>query len=293
MLVMEALQWANDKLKGCVDSPMFDAEILLASVLDCNKSWLFTHLDFELKTDQEEKFHEFIKRRTKKEPVAYIVGWKEFYKRRFTVNRFTLIPRPATETLVEQALLHLNDSPTIFADIGTGSGAIAITLAAESGLPVLATDMSRQALTVAKTNTTTHHVEELVDFRHGNLADPVIQIFASLIKNGTNPFQHLIICANLPYLTERQVETGQTDVRDFEPHDALIAGHDGLDAYWNLFRQLKQYRSVLPEHVTVLIEIDPSQNRSIIDLITHDFPQANPSIINDLDGFARVVISEI
>ncbi len=301
-MVMEALKWANETLKRGVDgsgldSPMLDAEILLAASLDVNKAWLFTHLDRELKAHENDKFRAFVKRRSTGEPVAYVIGYREFYTRRFAVNRHVLIPRPATETLVEAALASLKDSTTqglndsIFCDIGTGSGAIAVTLAAESKLPVIATDMSKEALAVAKSNAIEHKVDELVDFRHGNLVEPVIKIFASL---GTqSPYRHLVVCANLPYLTKQQVDAAQREVRDFEPHEALIAGQDGLDDYWNLFRLLKKNRTVLPERVTILLEIDPSQNARIVELIKHDFPHANPTISKDLEGFDRVVTAEI
>jgi len=303
MMVMEALKWANETLKKGVDgsgldSPMLDAEVLLAASLDVNKAWLFTHLDRELKAHENDRFRAFVKRRSTGEPVAYVIGYREFYNRRFTVNRHVLIPRPATEVLVDAALAvaqfqTTNDQlhTTLFSDIGTGSGAIAVTLAAESMLHVLATDMSKEALAVAKSNAVEHKVDELVDFRHGNLAEPVIKIFASLGKQ--SPYHHLIVCANLPYLTQHQVDAAQREVRDFEPHEALIAGQDGLDDYWNLFRQLKKNRSVLPERVTILLEIDPSQNARIVEMIRHDFPHADPTITKDLEGFDRVVTAEI
>lgn len=300
MLVMEALQWANDKLKGIADSSMLDGELLLAAALSVSKSWLFTHLDHEMKAHEEARFQEFVKRRSEHEPVAYIVGWKEFYKRRFTVNRFTLIPRPATETLVEHAIAAAatNHSPqpthdVLFADIGTGSGAIAITLAAETKLPVIAVDMSKQALAVASQNAEQLGVTDLVDFKHGNLIEPVIRIFKAVGVTHEAPYHHLVLCANLPYLSEHQMETAQLDVRDFEPHEALVAGRDGLDAYFELFKLLKRHRSALPERVTVLIEIDPSQRQSAPDLIAHDFPHARPTVAKDLDGFDRIVTVEL
>ena len=311
MMVMEALKWANETLKKGVDgsgldSPMLDAEVLLAAALDVNKAWLFTHLDRELKAHENDAFRAFVKRRATGEPVAYVIGYREFYKRRFAVNRHVLIPRPATEVLVEAALsAATEDHPqplldgrrgderndSIFCDIGTGSGAIAVTLAAESKLHVLATDMSKEALAVARSNAVEHKVDELVDFRHGNLVEPVVKIFASL--GNQSPYRHLIVCANLPYLTQHQVDAAQREVRDFEPHEALIAGQDGLDDYWNLIRLLKKSRAVLPERVTILLEIDPSQNARIVELIRHDFPHAEPTIAKDLEGFDRVVTAEV
>jgi len=308
MKIMEALQWANEKLKlshididsrsnDRLDSPMLDAEVLLSHVLEVKKSFLFTHLDDDLLSDQEEAFRKVIERRLHHEPVAYILGEKGFFKRSFLVNRFVLIPRPATETLVEEALKRSTETEadkTIFADIGTGSGAISITLAAESNLPVMASDIDSQAIEVAKHNAKTHNVSELIDFRQGDLLDPLLDIFRKLKSTGSRmPISHLVLCANLPYLTEYQWETGQQDVRDYEPQIALTAGNDGLDAYWQLFRQLRRARSILPLHVTTLIEIDPSQADKIIPLIRHDFPEVPVEIKKDLDGLDRVVIAQL
>lgn len=304
---MEALQWANETLKRHVDSvaggsrldsPMLDAEVLLSAAMDANKAWLFTHLDTPLKREQEDRFREFLKRRTAHEPVAYIIGHREFFKRRFWVNRFVLIPRPATETLVELALAAVRTPEAVepdacFADIGTGSGAIAVTLAAESRLPVIASDMSRQALAVAAKNADEHGVADLVDFRHGNLLEPLVKIFASVGATHPSAIHHLVICANLPYLSDAQWKTAQREVHDFEPHEALASGRDGLDDYWELFRQLKRDRGALPERVTVLIEIDPSQRQTARDLIAHDFPHARAEATNDLEGFARVITVEL
>ncbi|MFC1787637.1 peptide chain release factor N(5)-glutamine methyltransferase [Patescibacteria group bacterium] len=305
MTIMEAIRWGNEKLKDHIDlighkkqridSSMLDAEILLAQALEVQKTWLFSNLNQPLLENQKAKFESLIKRRLSHEPIAYIAGHKDFYKRRFKVTPDVLIPRPATETLIEAALHvgELNDPElTLFADIGTGSGAIAVTLAAESNIPVLATDLSNQALDIAKHNATKHNVADKIDFRPGDTLEPLINIFKK-ISTSAYPVKHLILCANLPYLTDYQLDTAQDEVRQYEPHLALGAGHDGLDLYWKLFRQLIRNRTILPKHVTTLIEIDPSQNERIITLIRHDFHQANPKVIKDLEGHDRIVISKI
>jgi release factor glutamine methyltransferase len=308
MLVMEALQWANESLKRPgdstdadlrADSPLLDAEVLLAAALDTAKPWLFTHLDHLLTPEQESRFREHVERRAAREPVAYIVGWREFYKRRFRVDRSVLIPRPATELLVEKALEAVRrptGSPshrTLLADIGTGSGAIAITLAAESRLPVLATDASVEALAVARANAADHHAEDLVDFRHGHLAEPIIRVLRAVASTHPGTFDRLVLCANLPYLTDAQTDAAPRDVRDYEPRMALAAGRDGLDACWELFRQLRRHRAALPPRVTAIIEIDPSQFASAPALIVHDFPLSRPETFKDLEGFDRVLVVEI
>jgi release factor glutamine methyltransferase len=273
-----------------------DSQILLAKTLGEPTSFLFAHFDDEIKNSDWEKFQKFIHRRIKAEPVAYIIGEKEFYKRTFLVNPHVLIPRPATETLIELAIQKSKEQTDDcwFADIGTGSGAIAITLAAETGLPVIACDISSEALTVAKTNAEKSGVTALIDFRQGDLLEPLIKIFQALKnKPQENSCNHLIICANLPYLNNNQWKTLDSGVREFEPQLALIAGHDGLDLYWRLFRDLKKYRQIFPSTISLLLEIDPDQVQKITAMIGHDFSGTEPQVIKDLEGLDRVVMMGI
>lgn len=306
MTIMETLQWANRKLKkhrdveaesgAKLDAPMLDAQVLLASALGVQKAWLFMHFNDPVREHELERFEAMIERRVRHEPIAYVTGTKEFFKRDFRVNPFTLIPRPETELIVEEALRLAKEGEadgTLFADIGTGSGAIAITLAAESNIPAIATDMSRRALALAQQNATALGAAELVEFRHGDLLEPLVKIFEKLRTEGGSPITHLLLCANLPYLTTRQWEDAQPEVRDFEPKEALEAGTDGLDAYWRLFRELLRHRSLFPVRLTVLIEIDPAQRERIRTLIQHDFPAAEPRVLADLAGRDRVVVAEL
>ena len=303
MTIMEALQWANNKLKKVgVDSPMLDAEILLAHTLGESKAWLFSHFSDKLKTHHRERFHELIDRRSAREPVAYIIGKKDFYGREFQVNAMVLIPRPETETMVEAALHTLeghDPEKTLVCDIGTGSGALAVTLAAETGLSIIAIDVDKQALTVAGQNALQLGVADNIDFQHGSLAEPLIRIFKTIrgqtkVKTSSvYPFKHLLITANLPYLPEGKLESTQPEVHAYEPHLALVAGSDGLDAYFDLFRQLRANRNVLPRRVSVLIEIDPEQRRGAENLIEHAFPTAKTSAHKDLQGLDRVIEVEV
>jgi release factor glutamine methyltransferase len=289
MTVLEALQRASGQLKGVASaSAMLDAEVLLAHALGMPKNWLFTHLDYSLREHELDAFTAFVERRTAREPIAYIVESKEFYGRKFKVNASTLIPRPATESLVDAAMEAANGTEDVlFADIGTGSGAIAITLAAETKLPVFASDVSPEALAVAVENAKA--LDTTVDFKLGNLLEPLIERF----RSGTGDVKHLVLCANLPYLTKEQVDGAEPDVKDFEPHAALEAGVDGLDCYFELFRQLKANRTLFPERVTVLIEIDPVQREKAVALILHDFPASRPVVLQDLSGTDRIVLVEI
>jgi len=297
MTIVETLKWASEKLKNelkdASDSSMLEAQILLSAVLNVSKTWLFTHFDQEIKEANLEQFRQMIKRRLDHEPVAYIIGEKEFYKRKFLVNQHTLIPRPATETLVETAikLAARKAQQTLFADIGTGSGAIAITLAAETGLPVIASDISPDVLTAARKNAENHRVTELVDFRQGDLLEPLEKIFAAIKKAGSNPtYDQLIICANLPYLTTKQWSNTEPEVKIYEPKLALEAGEDGLDLYWRLIREIKKRRELFPQQLILLLEIDPDQTEKVFQIIKHDLPLAEISVFKDLSGLERVVV---
>lgn len=299
MMVLEYLKWANEQLKvdeGPTASPMLDAEVLLAAALGMPKNWLFSNFSYELKKEEEEKFEQFIKRRLNHEPVAYIIGWHEFYGRKFRVNAHTLIPRPATEILIEEVLKitkDLNPAKTLIIDIGTGSGAIAVTLAAEAKIPVIATDISQESLDIALNNAQDHEVDELIDFRLGDTLKPIVRIFTKLQKDEHEIPEHLILCANLPYLTQYQWLSSQPEIANFEPKNALVAGTDGLDAYWQLFRELHQHRDLFPADLTTFIEIDPEQAKRIQSVIRHDFPTSEPIIIPDLQGQSRIVKSEL
>ncbi len=304
MTILEALQWANNKLKKSgVESPMLDAEVLLSHLLGISKAGLFSHFTDPLKQHHQEQFNTLIVRRSSFEPIAYLIGKKPFFGRDFAVNPFVLIPRPATECLVTEALAQFANTEdpekSLFVDIGTGSGAIAISLAAETQSPVVATDLSPHALSVAEKNAAEHGVRDLIDFRQGSLLDPIIELFETMRSasakpvSSVYPFKHLVVCANLPYLTDNQMETLQPDVRKFEPHEALKAGPDGIEAYWQLFKQFKKNREALPRHIVVLIEIDPSQTTRAVELIEHQFPESRPEIKKDLQGLHRIVIASI
>lgn len=292
---MNALRKANEQLKEIAaksnDIAMLDAELLLAKALDVKKTWLFTHFDTELTKEQLSAFEDLLERRQKFEPMAYLLQKQAFYGRDFKVNPSVLIPRPATETMVELALKRIGEGDqeeTLIADIGTGSGAIGITLAAESGQSVLLTDVSEDALDIARENIGTYKLEEQIEVLHGDLFIPIADIFGQLKTKNISMYRDLVICANLPYLTEAQRESLQEEVK-YEPESALFAGKDGLDDYWQLLRQIRKARSILPLHLTLFMEIDPLQKEKITELILNDFPQAKPEIIRDLSDLDRIV----
>lgn len=206
-----------------------DAELLLAHVLGRSRSWLYAHGDDELDDEAVARFATLLARRREGEPVAYLVGQRGFWRFDLRVTPATLIPRPETELLVELALQRLPPMPAsaqsapAIADLGTGSGAIALALAQERPWArVVATDASAAALEVAESNARALDLQNLV-FRHGDWLAPLAGARFDLIVS------------NPPYIADADVHLGQGDLR-FEPRSALASGHDGLDAIRTIVR---------------------------------------------------------
>ncbi len=292
MTILEALAWGEAQISATLHEkkfqghrPKIDAQILLAHALEKPTSFLISHLTDELTSDVQEKYLRLIERRARHEPVAYITGEKSFFGRSFLVNPGVLIPRPDTETLVEEVLKRLSLNALVI-DVGTGSGAIGVSLAAQANHPVVATDTSVAALQIAKVNAQTHGVEHLVSLEHAPLLGALAtQSFATAPS--------LIIAANLPYLPLSYRDLIDPDVNNYEPHEALFAGIDGLDAYDALLLQIKNRRSELPKRIDLLMEIDPGQATSLPRLVHSFFPDAHIEIVNDLTRRARVVIATL
>ncbi|MEO1288447.1 MAG: HemK/PrmC family methyltransferase [Chloroflexota bacterium] len=171
--IKTALAKAYQQLQGVSDTARLDAQVLLCFVLDIEKPYLIAYDDRVLTNAEQSKYDALIARRASGEPIAYIVGYKDFWDMRFTVSPAVLIPRPETEHLIEVALEWLKDNPNaVVADIGTGSGAIAVTIAKHSNAEVHAIDVSDDALAIAQTNARDNQVN--VTFHHGNLARPLL-----------------------------------------------------------------------------------------------------------------------
>ena len=295
MKVVDLLEWGKRELKAGRDSawehlasPTLDAEVLLAHVLSATKPELFARLNYDVSPIQEDAFRDGIRRRLEHEPVAYITGKKFFYGRAFQVNPSVLIPRPETELMVDEALaiVHASPSPPLLIDLGVGSGAIGITLGCETGLRVLGSDISQEAVDVASKNARQLGVEALVETAKGNLLEPLIGQISRI--EPTN----CVLTANLPYLTTDQWEQTQPDIK-FEPKIALEAGYYGLDAYWLLFRQMIAHCTLLGENCHVLCEIDPSQETKLPALIRERFPHAHIEVKHDLQDLPRLVLASI
>ena len=287
--IFEALTWADDTLKATLSTaqnPKVDAQVLLAFVVGKGTAYLFAHGDDVLTDAREEQFRRLVERRTNHEPVAYLLGNKEFYGRTFAVTHDVLIPRPDTETLVDTviSLISHDLSSSLIIDVGTGSGAIAVTLACETGRTVVAIDESAAALDVAARNAQKNGCADRVAFLHGNLLTPLMTE-----SNGESLGEHVVIAANLPYIAQRQYNALDPDVKNFEPVRALVSGANGLDHYDALFTQLALRRNAFPKKLDVVIEIDPSQKLSAPGVVHKHFPHASTTVINDLAGKPRVV----
>ncbi len=270
-------QRLGNALLAASETPELDAEVLLRHVLGLSRAALFTHLDRQLTAGEWRRYRQLLDRRAAGEPVAYLTGEREFMGRPFRVDRRVLIPRPETETLVEGALEHLAPGATGWvADVGTGSGAIAVTLAAERpGLRVVALDCYMEALEVARLNAC-----RLL----GTAAGRVALVCADLLAPVCGPLQ--LIAANLPYIPAAELPTLPPSVRLFEPRGALDGGSDGLDLYRALLRQVPR---VLAPGGALLMECDPRQAAPLLALAQAALPDGQGRVRHDLAGRARVV----
>jgi release factor glutamine methyltransferase len=277
--VRDALGAAVDGLRAArVEDPRLDAELLLAEATGWSRAALVADPAAELPAAAGRRFGELVRRRLRREPVAYIVGRKGFRRIELGVDRRVLVPRPETELLVEVAL---ELRPRRVLDVGTGSGAIALAVAEE--LPeaeVVATDTSPGALEVARANAARLGLEGRVRFEPGTL--PAGERFD-------------LVLANLPYVAERDWPRLQPEVTKWEPREALLAGPDGLDAYRALFAPGAPergclFRSIGTEKTTaVAVEVGAGQAAAVAELV-RGAGFAEVEARRDLAGIERVVL---
>jgi release factor glutamine methyltransferase len=227
--IADALRLGLSCLDG-KESPRLDVELLLAWALGCSREQLLAKGDGELPVEAGERYRAGLKRRAGDEPVAYILGRREFMSLEFEVDGNVLIPRPETEVLVEEALRRMRKRPAILAEMGTGSGAVAVSLAYYShGSVVHATDCCSRALQVARRNALRHGVAPRVAFRLGDHLEPVLAAGLHGQLAG--------VVANPPYVPAGDMHRLPPSVRDWEPAVALDGGPDGLFSYRTVGRQ--------------------------------------------------------
>jgi release factor glutamine methyltransferase len=295
--VKQALHQAVPQLP--TNSPRLDAEVLLSWVIKKNRTYLLAHHEHRLNKQQAKKYTGLIKKRSKHEPIAYLIGRQPFYDLDFNVNKQVLIPRPETELIIDyiKTLKATNKktdkaNATII-DLGTGSGCIIITAAKHKlGKQYFAVDISQAALTVAKTNARQHH-QQSIKFFQGNLLIPIIKRLQ--ITNKTKQIKiasdNIIITANLPYVGKEIVQLLHSTLSKgikYEPQIALRGGIDGLKYYRLLARQLKIFKKILPnKNIIILCEISHGQVKGIKKIFAH----AHSLVVQkDLAGKNRLVI---
>jgi release factor glutamine methyltransferase len=276
--VRRVLDWTTGHLKEHgSETPRLDAEILLAHARGCKRIELYTRFD-ELLTDaQRAVMRDLAKRRAKSEPVAYLVGHREFFSLDFRVTAEVLIPRPDTETLVVELLDAARplEAPRVL-DLGTGSGCIAIAAAVNHPpARITATDLSEAALAIAGQNAETHGVSDRIRFLQGDL-------FAAIPDDE----QFEVIASNAPYIADHERETLQNDVRKYEPHTALFAGPTGTEV---LFRIIDGAAARLVPGGTLILEIAPEQAPAVRARIESNGAYEGVRVIKDSAGLARVV----
>ncbi len=276
MTLKQALTRARKLLTdGKIEDSELESEVLLRHTLGLNRVELYKRLDLELSYIEEEKFWSLIKRRLNNEPTAYITGHKEFYGLDFDLNPSVLIPRPETELLVERAIdIIKNRYFSIIADIGTGCGAISISLAVNlPQVKIYATDISPDALNIALQNCQKHRVEDRITLISGDLLEPL-------------PEPVDLIVTNLPYVREQDLPGINT--RNFEPTLALDGGKDGLEQICRLIVQIGEGKKLPPGGV-LLMEIGQGQSDNVKALLQQRFPLADIEFFQDLSGIERVV----
>lgn len=274
MILKETLGRGREILTaGNVDDAPLECELLLRQTLKISRVQLYLDLNRELSPDKERAFWQLIERRLNGEPTAYITGHREFYGRDFYVDSRALIPRPESETLVEKVLEYAQSHPvSAIADIGTGCGAIAISLALN--LPqarIYATDISAAALEVATFNCQKHAVTSRICLLQGDMLDPL-------------PEPVDLIVANLPYVEESELP--QIPAPDAEPVLALNGGPDGLEKIYQLCHQAS---TKLHHDGCLLMEIGRGQKGAVMTFLHNLFPQAGIETTPDLSGIDRVV----
>lgn len=279
--IRRLLSWTTTYLReNAADSPRLDAEILLAHALKCERIELYTTFDAVPTENERAVFRELVKRRAQHEPVAYLVGRKEFFSLSFQVTKDVLIPRPETELVISCLLDHVEESSRrecSIVDVGTGSGILAICGA--KFLPqarIHAIDTSEAALNVARRNATAHGVEEHITFHQGDLLAPL-----------EKELRFDFIISNPPYISADEMENLAPEVRDHEPAAALLAGPRGTEF---IERLLCESNHRLKDGGYLIFEISPMIADAVEKLMASTEELAPSPLVKDLSGHPRVAV---
>jgi release factor glutamine methyltransferase len=277
MQLKELYSLGKDNLsQNAIETPGLESYLLLAeSDIVNDLSEIYAHPEKEVGQDTFNKFQELLQRRVKREPIAYITGEKEFYSKVYQVNPSVLIPRPETELLVDETLELAKqiESPLIL-EVGTGSGCIAVTLASYCDhAKIVASDISQQALNVAKGNVIKHIQNEKITLKRSDML--------SSFKNDLFD----IIVSNPPYITEKEFDLLDTEVKDFEPKIALTGGKDGLRYIKEI---ISDSRRVLKDSGWCVLEIGYNQKKEVENIFA-DYGFTDISSTKDFNGIERVI----
>lgn len=280
--VLEFIGLATKHFKAAgIDTPRLDAEVLMGDVLSLERIQLYVQHDRPLISAEVNAYRAHVQRRARREPVAYIVGGREFRSIRLKVDRRVLIPRPETELLVDEVQAALrsdfaDESDLRVADIGTGSGAVAIGVAIEAPcVSIVATDLDESALAVAQENARNHGVHDRIHFRRGDLAKPLAgELFHGIVSNP-------------PYVPELEWSSLEPEVRSYEPKAALVGGgDDGLDI---IRRLIASAPALLHPNGFLALEMGASQGDAVKEIaLVGGF--ASCRIVRDLAGRDRIAV---
>lgn len=261
-----------------VESPLLDAQIMMARVLKCSRLNIIAHSERVLTDAESADFESMLEKRSHRCPLAYITGYREFYDLELEVSEGVLIPRPETEILVEECLKRLKQPNPVIADIGVGSGAIAVALA--MNIPdarVFGTEVSNAALGIAQSNINKYNLADRVIIYKGDLVEPLIAVNTLFDAIVSNP----------PYIPTKEIETLQPEVKLYEPKEALDGGEDGLDVYRRLIPAALR---LLGNSGFLAVEIGVGEAVAIKKLAL-DAGYGSVDIIPDLAEIERVVVA--
>ena len=268
-----------------IENARLESELMLAAVLGLKRLDLYLQYDRPINEHELERFRTFVRRRLKREPLQYVLGHAAFRRLELQVDRRVLIPRPETEVLAGEVIDWLRTTGRLDAgqrstvlDLGTGSGAIALSVAQETGAQVVATDASADALAVACANARRLGLESHVDFRAGSLWEPI-----------RSEDRFAAIVSNPPYVADAERETLMPEVRDWEPESALFAGPDGLDVIRAIVAQAPAH---LEPGGLLALEVGADQAGAVSELCAARGGYHNIRIRKDLAGRERVVLAE-
>jgi release factor glutamine methyltransferase len=276
------LQWTTDRFRReGFEHPRLAAEMLLAHVLEADRLKLYLDPDRPTSDLERAAFRDLVERALKHEPVDYLVGQAPFFAMMFKVTSAVLVPRPSTETIVEHVIQHARRTPgfarPLIADIGTGSGAIAVALAKHlDGCRIIATDISAAALEVARGNALTHGVADRIDFREGDLLEPL----------DTHHVRYLI--SNPPYISDAEWQDVPPNVKHHEPLTALRGGPDGLDYLRPIIEKASRYLDTPGQ----LVLEGTASHMDAVKQLAIDAGFDNVHVLADHEALPRVLVAD-